>query len=128
MTQSNDIATKPQSTSMRIATTVTETKSVEKEITLPYYFKNKHGQLCKVVTNEFFIAVDADKNWWGAMVRQVVHNKDVIATGEPITADGFEAAYSKAMMYVDLICKNQEPSNEHDENEEIERNQLDRVA
>lgn len=113
---------------LRIATTITEIKSVDKEITLPYYFQDKDRNICKVVSNDHLISIDTDKDWWGTKVFPVRHYKAEISQGTPISEFEFEAAYQKAMMYVDLICKNQEVSKEVDENVEIDEMRENRIA
>jgi hypothetical protein len=105
---------------LTIDTVVTETKRVAKDINLPYFFKDKSGGRCKVVTLDHFISVDNDKNWWAVRTRPVKGYEADIAKGETITEDEFEAAYSNALMCVQLIKESQEPSRERDPNEEID--------
>lgn len=106
---------------LRIATTVTHTENIDKEIELPYYFKDKSNHICKLVSKNHLIVIDTDNDYWSAGVKPVRYNEDRIATGTPISQDEYEAAYSKAMMYVELINRNEEQSREKDENEEIDQ-------
>lgn len=106
---------------LKIATTYTETKSIEKEIELPYYFRQEHGGfIYKVVSEKYAIQVCTWNEHLGTCLCPASLFKERLAKGTPITEFEFDAAYQKATMYVDLIYKNQEPSNEKDENEEID--------
>lgn len=104
---------------LKIETMVQVWDTVKLDVDLPYYFKID-SYLYKVVTTEHLIRVDADKNWWGAKVYPTKHYHSEINKGTPITADEFDAAYSQAMMYVDLINRNEEPSKEVDDNVQID--------
>lgn len=107
---------------LKIATTFTETKSIEKEIELPYYFKHKHGGfIYKVVSDKYAIQVCTFDEHLGTSLCPASLYKEKLAAGTPIEQFEFDAAYQKAMMYVDLINKNQDPSNENDENVEIDQ-------
>lgn len=119
MEQISAIAAKTQSTAMKISTTVTETKSVEKEITLPYYFKIGHD-LSKVISKTHFITIDTDNDWWAIKVRPVNAYKGDIAKGEPITEEEYNQAFEKAKMYVELLNSDEPIDNSQDENVQID--------
>lgn len=106
---------------LKISGTYTETKFIDKEIDLPYYFKDRYDYLTKVVSETHGVQVSRTKNYWSACVVPISYMRDKIALGTPITADEFDAAYSQAMMYVDLINRNEDPSNEIDENVQIDQ-------
>lgn len=118
MQSNNQIAETPK---LRILATVTEKKVIDKEISLPYYFKGKYGSLIKIINSTHSIEVSDKKDWWSASVVSTAYCKDRLAESDVvITADEFDAAYSKAMMYVDLINRNEDPSKEVDENIQID--------
>jgi hypothetical protein len=109
-----------ESPKLKIATTITHTERVDKDIELPYYFKDCLGCSCKIVNDHFLISVDIENNFWAIKTSPVSACGDRIAKGTPISQDEYDAAYSKAMMYVDIINRNEDPSGEHDENVQID--------
>lgn len=114
---------------IKISTTVTETKSVEKDVELPYYFKENHGgYIYKVVSEKHAIQVCTWNDHLGACLMPNSMYKSKLAAGAPITEDEFDAAFSKAQMYVDLINRNEEPVNEEDPNVTIDRMIENKIA
>lgn len=99
---------------------------IKKDITLPYYFKSNYGHLCKVVSKEYYMKVINSGTIPFICAGYTEYNLGEIGSGTPITEDEFEYAYSQALMYIQLIKENKEPSNEVDENEQIDRIMEDR--
>lgn len=119
--QSNNQTT--ETPKLRIVATVKETTtvSIEKDLSLPYYFKDeKGGEVYKVVSKEFSIRIYDKKGWWRINVLPTDMYENEIASGTPISEFEFDAAYQKAMMYVDLINRNEDPLKEEDENVQID--------
>jgi hypothetical protein len=114
---------------LRIATTVTETvkKTIDRELTLPYYFEY-NGDLYKVCSPDFTLRVRNEKDWWGVKVLPTKMYSEEIGAGKAIEQAEFDAAFQNAFMYADLIYRNEEPSREKDENEEIDQILENRVA
>jgi hypothetical protein len=123
MEQISAIAAKTQSTAMKISTTVTETKSVqvEKEITFPYYFKDKTYGLCCVFNSEHIITVSNHADWWKVQALPTKLYKQEIAAGEETTEAEFQTAYDNATQAIASIRFDQEAETGVDENEECDR-------
>jgi hypothetical protein len=105
---------------LTIDTMATQVVAVKKEVPLPYFFKDRYGTLCKVVTKNHFIKVISSPTASFISVSNVEYNLSEIGLGTAITEDEFEYAYSQALMYIQLIKENKEPSNEVDENVQID--------
>lgn len=115
------VTTAAETAKMKISTTYTETKSFEKEIAIPYFFKDEYGYLYKIVSEDYAVSVRDYKDYWTSSIVPASYFKQKIGKGEDITEVEFEAAYSQAMMYIDLIYRNEQPSNEVDENVQIDQ-------
>jgi hypothetical protein len=120
MTQSNN--TTAEMPKLKVVTTVTTTEQKELELSIPYYFKDKYDNLCKVVDQDYFLSAKCGGNmsFWTVEAYSVKSWKERIATGTPITEGEFETAYDKALMFIQMIKQDSQPSNERDVNEEID--------
>ena len=118
--QSN--TTTAESPKLKITATYTETKRVEKEISFPYFFKDEYGNHCKLINEHFYLSTKSDVKFGLHTIEAypVKHFKDRVVKGTQITEEEFEVAYDKAMMYINLIKENKEPSIEEDENVQID--------
>jgi hypothetical protein len=105
---------------LKIDTAVTETKFIKKDIHIPYYFKKGDNSLCKVISSEHFLIVDNSQGWWSVSCRPNKHYLSDIANGTPITADEYNAAFDNAKMNVELLNDDSAPSNEPDDNVQID--------
>lgn len=119
MTQSNIIGT-TQTNHLKIATTITETKSVEKEITLPYYFKNAYGNFCKIVTPTHYLTVRSSSHSPLICSNLVEFGKSEIAEGTPCTQEEYDAAFGQAMMYLQALNSDEPIDKSEDENVKID--------
>lgn len=86
--------TEPKS-SLKIQTVITETKSIEKEISLPYYFQI-NSYYYAVLNKDSMILVDPQDEWYSIQTKPVRHYLDDIAKGVEITAEEFEEALQTA--------------------------------
>lgn len=108
------------SAKMKITETITERKQVEKEISIPYYFRDKDKNFCKVVSKQHLLIVDADKNYWGAKTLLVDYNKVRIAEGTEISEDEYNYAFQKALDFVHALNQNDDIPTDEDENVKID--------
>jgi hypothetical protein len=106
---------------LKIAAIYTETKQVEKEIELPYYFKNENGNFCKIVTPTHFLTVVSSSTGPLVMANMVQYNKDIIAKGTPCDKEDYESVFSQAMMHLQMLNDDLPVSNEVDENIQIDQ-------
>lgn len=104
---------------MKITEVITERKTVEKEVNIPYYFKDEYSNLCKVISTEHFISARADKDYWAIQTLPVNGFKERIAKGTPITEDDYNNAYEKALNYLQSLNYDSF-ENEEDENVKID--------
>jgi hypothetical protein len=109
-----------ESPKLSIDTIVTETKFVQKEVSIPYYFKNSYGNLCKIVSPNYFLVVFPSSTGPFVCAYTVENNVNEIAKGTACTEIEFESAFSQAMMHLQLLNDDSQPSNERDVNEEID--------
>jgi hypothetical protein len=109
-----------ESPKLSIETTVMQAVNIKKDITLPYYFKNEHGRPCKIVTPEVFITVINSPAGPLVSANLVKYGLTEIAKGTECTEVEFESAFSQAMMHLQLLNDDSQPSNERDVNEEID--------
>lgn len=113
-----NLQTTTDSAKMKITETITERKQVEKEISIPYYFKDEYGNLCKLISNDYYISA---KTGFVQTVEvyPVKHFKGRIASGTEITEEEFEAAYDSAMSFIQMMKQDNLPT-EEDENVKID--------
>lgn len=105
---------------LTISETITERRTVEKEITLPYFFKDEYGNLCKVVSNDYYISTKPDFVY-SVEVYPVKSFKGRIASGTTITEDEFDAAFDKSMTYIQMMAQNDDAPVEADDNIQIDQ-------
>lgn len=114
--------TTPESAKLKITETITERKQVEKDITLPYYFKDSLNRLCKVINEKHYLQVDANSVWPGVVTRIIEYNKDEICKGAPCTEEEYDIAFDKAITNLQMLNQNDDLPTEEDENVQIDRN------
>lgn len=87
-----------------IKETITKTVSenIDKEITLPYFFREKKdsGYFFAIVDSETMIRVDLDSRFEGIILRPVSCNKEAVAKGVEISMQEFDEAYDQALSIV----------------------------
>jgi hypothetical protein len=105
---------------LSIDATVMQAVNIKKDITLPYYFKNEHGRPCKIVTPDIFLTVIGNSYCPLVCANIVQYNLPEIAKGTACTEIEFESAFSQAMMHLQLLNDDSQPSNEADPNVEID--------
>jgi hypothetical protein len=109
-----------ESPKLSIDTIVTETKFVQKEVSIPYYFKNGYGNLCKIVSPNYFLVVFPSSTGPFVCAYTVENNVNEIAKGTACTEIEFESAFSQAMMHLQLLNDNSPESIEADPNVQID--------
>jgi hypothetical protein len=109
-----------ESPKLSIDTIVTETKFVQKEVSIPYYFKNSYGNLCKIVSPNYFLVVFPSSTGPFVCAYTVENNVNEIAKGTACTEIEFESAFSQAMMHLQLLNSDEPQDMTEDENVAID--------
>jgi hypothetical protein len=105
---------------IQIRTTVTETTKVEKDVTIPYYFKDEYRQLCKIISTTHFIAAKFEQDYWSIQVYPVKGWEARIGKGEEITEDQYNEAFENAKMYIEQLNSDEPQDMTEDENVQID--------
>lgn len=109
---------------VKINATIVESRRVEKEITVPYYFRDEYGSACNLCCKTHYIGV---RTGFYYQIEAMPADKFIerIAKGTPITKDEFESELQRAKDYIEAMLI--DPSNEPDENEAVEMAIQDRI-